>query len=90
MSVFQQKEGNGALFNQKKLSDKSPDMKGNILIGGNLYELSAWSKMGKNGSFLSLSAQVKGAYQSDKQPSTKQITNVQKNPFDDFKDDIPF
>lgn len=82
MAGFEQREGGGVLFkNDKKGVETRPDYTGNILINGKEMWLSAWIKEGKNGKFMSLSAQPKDA------PKEK---SVQKNvdPFDN--DDIPF
>lgn len=55
MSNFEPQEKFGALFrNTKKTDDKQPDYRGNIKIGGDLYNLVAWVKEGKNGKFLSM------------------------------------
>ena len=94
--AYEQKEGFGALFkNTKKEKETHPDYQGNVMIGGNVYDLGAWLKEGKNGKFLSLSAKVRAPV--DKPPSTepkanvpKTGSNVPKTGFEDFSDDVPF
>jgi hypothetical protein len=46
----------GTLFkNERKESERHPDMNGKINIAGVDHWLNAWTKVGKNGKFLSLS-----------------------------------
>ena len=46
----------GVLFvNDRKQSDRHPDMKGKLNIDGTEFWLSGWWKDGKNGEFLSIS-----------------------------------
>lgn len=57
---FEQREGGGSLFkNAKKEKETQPDYRGDLLVGGVTYELSAWIKQGKNGKFMSLAAKPK-------------------------------
>ncbi len=59
MSNFEPQEKFGALFRKtKKTEDKQPDYRGNIKIGGDLYNLVAWVKEGKNGKFLSMKVET--------------------------------
>lgn len=52
----------GALFkNDRKESERHPDYKGSINVGGAEYWLSAWIKEGKKGKFMSLSVEPKQA-----------------------------
>ena len=70
----------GVLFkNDRKESDKHPDYKGSINVGGKEMWLSAWIKEGKKGKFMSLSV-------SDKQVAEKRAPA----PAEDFDDKIPF
>lgn len=56
------KEGAGSLFrNDKKGNEARPDWRGDVMIGGQMYELAAWEKQGARGTFLSLSAKPKQA-----------------------------
>ena len=94
MADFIHKEGTGVFFPQQKKTEKSPDYKGELMIAGNLYELAGWNKQGKNGTFISLSAQVKGSYKSPV-PDVPQTTTIKPNApinvtgFDDFEFDEP-
>jgi uncharacterized protein (DUF736 family) len=52
------REGQGSLFrNELKDSDKQPDYRGSLMIGGKVWEIAGWKKEGKKGTFLSLKAQ---------------------------------
>jgi len=54
--AFEQKEGMGVLFKNKKTSEKQPDFTGNIKIDGKIIKLAAWSKESQGGmTYLSLS-----------------------------------
>lgn len=54
---FERKNGSGSLFqNQNKKTDKHPDMTGTLLgLDGVEYSISAWTREGKRGKYLSLS-----------------------------------
>ena len=71
----------GALFkNDRKESEKHPDYKGSINVGGTDYWLSAWIKTGKSGKFMSLAVTPK-----DEKPTKKYSGSIA-----DMDDDIPF
>ena len=55
---MEDKDMSGVLFkNNKKETDKHPDLTGNIVIGGEKYYLSAWSNTSKAGNkYIKLSA----------------------------------
>lgn len=77
----------GALFkNLKKDSDKHPDYKGNLNVGGVDHWLSAWLRVSKDGkTYMSLSVEPKDAApakpNAPKRPARSQ---------DDDTGDIPF
>ena len=66
------KDMSGVLFkNNKKETDKHPDLTGNIVIGGEKYYLSAWSNTSKAGNKyikLSATAEQKQKKQDDDLP----------------------
>lgn len=77
-------DNSGALFkNDRKEQDRHPDMKGNATINGVEYWLSAWTKTGQRGKFLSISFQKKDVAASAK-PVKKVTLEV------DLDDDIPW
>ena len=83
---YEQKEGQGALFkNTEKKSEKHPDYRGDITIGGAKFWLSAWIKEGKKGKYMSVSAQPK---------TEKTAAGYKHNPApgatDDLDSDVPF
>ncbi|WP_146044250.1 hypothetical protein [Novacetimonas maltaceti] len=50
-----QREGSGILFpNERRKSEKAPDYTGTIFLNGHGMELSAWTKLGAKGQFLSV------------------------------------
>ena len=52
----------GALFtNERKTTDKHPDLKGSLNVEGKEYWVSGWFKTGKSGGFTSLSVTPKEA-----------------------------
>lgn len=67
--AYELRDGQGSLFlNDKKETEKHPDYKGSMLIEGQKYWLSGWSKKGERGKWLSLAATPAGA---DKAPPKK-------------------
>lgn len=75
----------GVLFkNYRKESEKHPDYKGNINVGGVEFWLSAWIKEGAKGKFMSLSVSEKEQRQ-EAAPSRQH-----RPPADYFEDDVPF
>jgi hypothetical protein len=59
--AYEQKDMSGALFkNTDKKGDKSPDYTGSVMIGGQVYYLSAWIKTSQAGTkYMSLSFKLK-------------------------------
>lgn len=56
----QKRDNSGVLFkNENKGNEKNPDFKGNIMVGGIEYWISAWIKEGKTGEFLGLAVSPK-------------------------------
>ena len=81
--AWEMKDGSGSLFkNRKKEKDSHPDERGDCMIGGVVYEVSAWVKTTKNGDeFRSLSIKQKREKPDNAAPKPKA-------PISD--DDIPF
>ena len=77
--AYEHMEGKGNLFKSEPKSENSPSYRGEILLGGVLYELAGWVKEGKTGKFFSLAGKPKEAKQAKPQGSVA-----------DMPDDIPF
>lgn len=78
----------GVLFrNEKKETEKHPDMTGSLDVDGVEYYLSGWTKTSKQGKkFLSVSVSPKQKVAQQHVQKAKQQFNQE----DDFSDDIPF
>jgi hypothetical protein len=83
--AYELRDGSGSLFkNENREKDTHAHYKGDIMIDGKAYWLSAWIKDGKNGKFMSLAAKPKEARQ-EQQEKPKLPGNLQ-----DMDDSIPF
>lgn len=77
----------GSLFpNKQKKSATSPDHMGEAMIDGTIYRVSAWTKKGPYGEFLSLALQVKPAAPVQDEPAKAKPKEVAV----EFSDDVPF
>lgn len=85
------REGQGSLFkNDNKTTDKHPNARGEILIEGVLYEISAWTKEGAKGKFQSLQAKRKETRAAQSRDNARPVErNSYDDPFDDSSD-TPF
>lgn len=58
---MENKELSGVMFPNSKTSEKAPDLRGSVKIGGIDYEVAAWKRTSKaGGKYLSLALQKKG------------------------------
>lgn len=85
--AYENREGSGSLFaNRKREKETHPNARGDALIGGVLYEISAWTKTDKNGQkWQSLSFKPKQERAQD--AGTAYRAAKDGAPFDD---DLPF
>jgi hypothetical protein len=80
--AFELRDGQGTLFkNDKQGNDRRPDYRGELNIGGTIYRISAWVKVGRKGKYMSLAA--------DRNDHGSRSGSQQSAPAD-FDDDIPF
>lgn len=98
MSNYQPKDGSGALFkNDKGTNPVRPDYRGDLMVGGVLYEVSGWIKPKTSNPeerFMSLSAKPKQAQQKPANRPSHDAAKARQLPkqgsgFEDF-DDSPF
>ena len=83
--AYEQREGQGSLFTNKKKEEGSnqPDSNGALMINGEIYELAAWRKEAASGlKYLSLSIKLKDERPRQEPPSAELP--------EDLEDDIPF
>ena len=101
--AYEQRDNSGTLFpNDKGGVESRPDFKGDIKVGGVLWEISGWWKNGKRGEFISVSVSEKRRKDvSGEVPATQTRVKPENAPRtqqarpqapidDDFDDDIPF
>lgn len=89
MSTYEQRDNSGSLFkNDRRDKDSQPNARGKAMIDGVMFEVSAWTKQGKNGPWQSLSFKKLDADQPRK--STPAPTSNRLGGDDDFGDDLPF
>lgn len=86
--AFEHKEGKGSLFkNTKRTADNQPNARGDAMIGGVLYEISAWTKKKADGEpYQSLAIKPKDA----RPPTRAETAQTRDAGYDDPSDDIPF
>ena len=85
---MEKRDNSGVLFkNENKDNEKKPDYKGNIMVDGNEYWLSAWIKEGKTGKFMGLAVSPR-----DAQPPAGKVPYGQGGTTKEGRDseDIPF
>lgn len=84
--AYEPKDGSGSLFkNDRKESDNHPDYKGQLMVGGVQYWLSAWIKETDEGKkWMSIATTPK-----DAQKPAQQARRTSRND-GDVDDDLPF
>ena len=85
---MEKRDNSGVLFkNDKKDTEKHPDYKGNIMVDGQEYWLSAWIKEGKTGKFMGLAVSPR-----DAQPPAGKVPYGQGGTTKEGRDmeDVPF
>ena len=85
---MEKRDNSGVLFkNDKKETEKHPDYKGNIMVDGQEYWLSAWIKEGKTGKFMGLAVSPR-----DAQPPAGKVPYGQGGTTKEGRDmeDVPF
>lgn len=74
--AYQPKEGSGALFKNDKGDNPSrPDYRGDVMVGGVVYEVSGWIKplpSDASKRFMSLSAKPKKQQRQERQQPQRQ------------------
>jgi hypothetical protein len=86
---FEHRPNTGSIFHNHKSKDTHPDLKGEALIDGVLYEVAAWERQTKNGStMLSLTFKIPPPKQEAPRRQYKAPPNDLRNPPSD--DDLPW
>jgi hypothetical protein len=89
--AYEPKDGSGALFKNNKGDNPSrPDYRGDLMVGGVVYEVSGWIKplpRDAEKKFMSLSAKPKQAKQAT---APRPAPPKASSGFDDFQDSVPF
>jgi hypothetical protein len=86
--AYEIRENTGTIFrNDKRDKETQPNARGTALIDGVNYEISSWTKEGKNGKFQSLSFKRK----DDRPAQDARPAKDDRNSYgDSHTDEIPF
>lgn len=80
--AFEPRDNSGILSrNDRKEKPNHPDHRGQCVVDGKPYWISAWVKENQYGKYFSISFTPKEAKSGDKPPTT---------PSEDISDDVPF
>jgi hypothetical protein len=85
---MEKRDNSGVLFkNDKKDNERAPEYKGNIMVDGQEYWISAWIKEGKTGKFMGLAVSPR-----DAQPPAGKVPYGQGGTTKEGRDleDVPF
>lgn len=78
---MEKRDNSGVLFkSDKKDNERAPEYKGNIMVNGQEYWISAWIKEGKSGKFMGLAVSPKDGQPPASKPLPKNLED----------DSIPF
>lgn len=90
--TFEAKNNSGVLFrNDKREKETHPNARGTALIDGVAYEISCWTKEGRNGKFQSLSFKRKDAPADNRPARSYAEEKGQTNSYGTADDgDLPF
>lgn len=91
--AYEQRDNSGQLFkNTRREKETHPNATGTAMIGGVTYEVSAWTKQGKNGPFQSLSFKAKQPRSEPPQESAVRDRYVHPGAHGgvELNDDLPF
>lgn len=81
--MYQRKDGDGSLFQNRKEKDSHPDVRGDFLLDGKTYEIAGWQKSTRNGDpWWALKIQPKRERQAAPPPPAQQRPTP--------KEDLPF
>ena len=82
---YEMKPDTGTLFkNDRKEKETHPDYQGECFVGGQVYRMSAWLKVGKKGKYMSFS------FRGKEQNRQQKPAPAARGKVDELDDDIPF
>ena len=80
--AYEQRENSGTLFrNEKGDNPARPDYRGEALVDGVEYRVSAWVKDGKKGKFLSMAFEAKEERPAEREPDPVDTGDDDNLPF---------